>query len=70
MVNRVLAIPNKRADPPLITFLTRSEIDAILATTDRETRLGSRDHALLLTMYNTGARASELTGLKCGQVSF
>lgn len=70
IINRVLAIPNKRTDRPLITFLTRAEIGAILNTLDRETWLGSRDHALLLTMYNTGARASELTHLKCGQVSF
>ncbi len=70
VVNRVLAIPNKRTARPLITFLTRSEMDAILETTDRETWLGSRDHALLLTMYNTGARASELTSLKCGQIAF
>lgn len=70
VVNSVLAIPNKRFARPLITFLTRSEMDAILATTDRETWIGSRDHALLLTMYNTGARASELINLKCGQVSF
>lgn len=70
VVNRVLAIPNKRTSRPLMTFLTRSEMDAILATTDRQTWLGSRDHALLLTMYNTGARSSELTQLRCGQVSF
>ncbi len=70
VVNSVLAIPNKRFARPLITFLTRSEMDAILATTDRETWIGSRDHGLLLTMYNTGARASELINLKCGQVSF
>lgn len=70
IINRVLAIPTKRTDRPLITFLTRSEIDVILASTDLETWLGSRDHALLLTMYNTGARASELANLKCGQVSF
>jgi len=70
VVNRVLAIPNKRTSRPLITFLTRSEMDAILTTTDRQTWLGSRDHALLLTMYNTGARSSELTQLRCGQVTF
>lgn len=70
IVNRVLTIPNKRTNKPLITFLTRPEISAILNTLDRKTWLGSRDHALLLTMYNTGARASELTHMKCGQVSF
>lgn len=70
IVNRVLAIPSKRTNRPLITFLTRSEINVILSTLDRKTWLGSRDYALLLTMYNTGARASELTNMKCGQVAF
>lgn len=70
VANRVLAIPTKRATHPLLTFLTRPEMNAILAATDQRTWLGGRDHALLLTMYNTGARASELTALTCGQVSF
>jgi integrase/recombinase XerD len=70
VANRVLAIPTKRTAHPLLTFLSRTEIDAILAAADQSTWLGSRDHALLLTMYNTGARASELTGFTCGQVSF
>lgn len=70
VANRVLAIPTKRAAHPLLTFLTRPEMDAILVAPDQRTWLGGRDHALLLTMYNTGARASELTGLTCEQVSF
>jgi integrase/recombinase XerD len=70
MVNRVLAIPNKRTDRPMITFLSRSEVDAIVAAPDRRTWLGSRDHAFLLTMSNSGARCSELMQLKCGQLSF
>jgi site-specific recombinase XerD len=70
VANRVLAIPTKRTAHPLLTFLTRPEMDAILAATDQRTWLGGRDHALLLTMYNTGARASEVTALTCGQVSF
>jgi site-specific recombinase XerD len=68
--NRVLAIPTKRTAHPLLTFLSRPEMDAILAATDQSTWLGGRNHALLLTMYNTGARASELTALTCGQFSF
>jgi site-specific recombinase XerD len=70
VASRVLAIPNKRSGRPLMTFLSRPEVDAILATTDQSTWMGSRDHALLLTMYNTGARAAEVTTLRCGQVSF
>jgi site-specific recombinase XerD len=70
VASRVLAIPNKRTARPMMTFLTRSEIDAVLATTDQTTWMGSRDHALLLTMYNMGARAAEIATLRCGQVSF
>ena len=62
IANRVLAIPNKRAARLMITYLTRPEVDAILAMPNRKTWLGSRDHALLLAMYNTGARSSEMTG--------
>ena len=70
IASRVLAIPAKRTSRPLLTYLTRSEMDVLLAVPDRNSWLGSRDHALLLTMYNTGARASEMTGLLCGQVRF
>ncbi len=70
IVNRVLAIPQKRTTRKVIAWLTREEIDAILAAPDRNTWVGSRDHALLLTLYNSGARASEITNLCCGQVTF
>ena len=69
IVNRVLAIPSKRTDRRLVTYLTRVEMDAVLAAPDPATWLGRRDHALLLTMYNSGARASETLGLRCGQVA-
>jgi site-specific recombinase XerD len=70
IVDRVMAIPGKRTTKPLITYLTREEIDAILAVPDQSTWVGSRDHALFLTLYNTGARASEITQMICEQVSF
>jgi len=69
IVNRVLAIPTKRTDHRLVTYLTRVEMDAVLAAPDPATWLGRRDHALLLTMYNSGARASEIINLRCGQVA-
>lgn len=64
IIARILAIPVKRADHRLVSYLTRPEIDAILAAPDRANWLGRRDHALLLTFYNTGARLSELKELK------
>ena len=48
MIQRVLAIPPKRADRKIVSFLTRTEIDALLAATDRSTWIGRRDHLLIL----------------------
>jgi site-specific recombinase XerD len=58
---RVLAIPLKRADTKVRSYLTREEMDAILAVLDRNQWYGRRNYALLLTMYNTGARVSEIS---------
>jgi integrase/recombinase XerD len=65
---RVLAIPTKRADQTIVTFLTQPETDALLAAPDTSTRTGRRDHALLLLAVQTGLRAGELTGLTRGDV--
>jgi integrase/recombinase XerD len=67
-IERVLAIPPKRSDRALVTFLDEHEIDALLAAPDRTTWTGRRDHALLLLAIQTGLRASELTGLNCGDL--
>jgi site-specific recombinase XerD len=67
-IGRVLAIPPKRFERSLITFLTESEIDALLAAPDRGTWTGRRDHAMLLLATESGLRASELIGLACGDV--
>ena len=64
LIQRVLAIPSKRHDKRQVHFLTRPEIEAILAAPDRSTWLGRRDHALLLVAVQTGLRLSELTGLE------
>ena len=68
LIQRVLAIPTKRTDKALVTYLTDEEAQALLAAPDRSTRLGRRDHALLLLALETGLRVSELTGLTCGAV--
>ncbi len=70
IVTRVLAIPVKREDQKLVGYLTRPEIQALLAAPDRSTWVGRRDHAFLLTLYNSGARVSEVTALKREQVCF
>jgi len=64
VASRVLAIPVKRTERKLVGYLTRSEIDAILAATDRTNWDGRRDHALLLTLYNSGARVSEIIAVR------
>ncbi len=64
LIQRVLAIPRKRHTRPLIDFLTRPEIEALVAAPDTATWGGQRDHALLLTAVQTGLRLSELTGLR------
>jgi integrase/recombinase XerD len=64
LIQRVLAIPAKQADRGQISYLTRSEIDALIAAPDRSTRLGRRDHALLVLAVQTGLRVSELCGLR------
>ena len=64
LIQRVLVIPNKRQARPLVGFLTRPEIDALLATPDRDKWLGRRDHALLLTVVQTGLRLAEVTSIR------
>lgn len=64
VASRVLAIPVKRTERKLVGYLQRPEIDALLAAADRTNWDGRRDHALLLTLYNSGARVSEITGVR------
>jgi site-specific recombinase XerD len=63
-IQRVLAIPSKRFTRTLVGFLTRAEVDALLAAPDRHTWSGRRGHAFILTAAQTGFRLSEMTGLK------
>jgi site-specific recombinase XerD len=68
ITQHVLAIPAKRFDRPVLGYLTREQVAAILAAPDRGTFSGHRDAVLLATAYNTGARVSELTGLRIRDV--
>ena len=54
------SIPFKKAPRPSIGYLEKAEMDALLAAPDRETAQGRRDYAVLLFLYNTGARADEV----------
>jgi site-specific recombinase XerD len=66
---RILAVPNKRHEQRPIDFLTREEIDALLAIPNPSTWLGRRDQTLLLVAVQTGLRVSELIGLNCQDVA-
>jgi site-specific recombinase XerD len=68
LIQRVLAIPPKRTNRAVVTYLTDEEMQALLAAPDRAIRIGRRDHTLLLIALETGLRVSELTALTCGAV--
>jgi site-specific recombinase XerD len=70
LIARVLAIPAKRPDHNIVSYLTQAETDALLAAPDRTTLLGCRDHLLMLVAVQTGLRVSELTGLDCRDATF
>lgn len=64
VIHRTLSVPMKRCDRPMVSFLTRDEIQQILSAPDPDTWSGQRDRVLLATMYNTGARVSEILALR------
>jgi site-specific recombinase XerD len=63
VISQVLAIPPRRRERAIVSYLTPEEADALIAAPDRRTWHGRRDHALLLLDIQTGLRVSELTGL-------
>src|SRR6516165_5425106 len=62
-IQRILAIPSKRFTRTLVQFLTRPEVDALLAAPDRHTWFGRRDHACIQMAVQTGLRLSEITAI-------
>jgi site-specific recombinase XerD len=69
VIARVLAIPPKRFDKGLVSFLTATEIDALLDAPDRSRWEGRRDRALMLLTVQAGLRVSELVALNCGDIA-
>lgn len=67
-IARVMAIPAKKFQRALVPFLSRAEVDALLAAPDQRTWFGRRDHALMLLAVQTGLRLSELTSLRTADV--
>ena len=64
----VCAIPFKKATRPVLSYLEPSEMKSVLDAPDRNTAQGRRDHALLLFLYNSGARASEAATARIGDL--
>jgi site-specific recombinase XerD len=66
LIAQVLAIPQKRFDKAVVSFLELEEVDALLAAPDLSRWEGRRDRALMTLAVQTGLRLSELTGIRCG----
>jgi len=66
---QVRSVPFKKAPQSLVTYLEKPEMDALLATPDMTTAQGCRDHALLLFLYNVGARADEAAHVQIGDLT-
>jgi len=67
VIERALGVPVKRFERPMLSYLSREEMLAVIGTPGG-TWLSQRDHVLFLLLYNTGARVSEITGVKVGDV--
>jgi site-specific recombinase XerD len=68
LIAQVLAIPQKRFDKTIVSFLSSDEVTALLAAPDPSRWEGRRDRAVMLLAVQTGLRLSELIGLTCGDV--
>lgn len=65
---QVLAMPTKRFDKPILGYLTYDQVAAILAAPDQSSWTGHRDAVMLATLYNTGARVSEIASMRVQDV--
>lgn len=69
LAQQILAIPVKRYEKPMLGSMSREEIQALLAAPDPHTWFGQRDRILLQVLYNTGARVSEMIGIRIADVT-
>jgi len=65
---QIRAIASKKVARPLVAYLEKDELDALLKAPDRRTAQGRRDYAVLLFLYNTGARADEVAQVQIGDL--
>lgn len=69
LCQQILAIPSKRFEKPMLGFLSRAELDALFAAAVPTSWCGRRDRILLSVLYNTGARVTELLGIRVADVN-
>jgi len=67
---QIRMVPIKKSMTASVTYLEKSEVDRLLAAPDQSSGQGRRDHALLLFLYNSGARVSEATSLRIGDIDW
>ena len=70
VIQRVLAIPNKRFEQPMFSYLSQDEMKAILDAPDQTKWNGMRDSSMFTTLYNTGARVTEIIRIRVGDIRF
>jgi integrase/recombinase XerD len=68
--HQIVLIPLKRTSRRPLDYLDKKEVDALFASVDTQTQDGYRDLCILRSLYNTGARASELCNLRLGDLDF
>ena len=64
VAKRALMLPAQKSKKPVIEYLTKDEFDSMVGSCDTSTFIGARDKLMLLVLYNTGARVSELLEIK------
>jgi site-specific recombinase XerD len=67
VIERALGVPTKRFERPILGFLSREEILAVIGQPG-DNWTSQRDHLLLAMLYNTGARVSEIVGIRVADV--
>ena len=67
---QIRMVPIKKSMAASVTYLEKSEVDRLLAAPDQSSGRGRRDHALLLFLYNSGARVSEATSVRIGDIDW
>lgn len=64
LIRKSLTLPNRKFDKTVMTFITKQEYESLLSVCDSSSKIDIRDKAMLMIMYNTGCRVSELVALK------